>query len=439
MNEQRLIELVANTIDFAKQKGADAVSVSANTEHGFGLTVHGGDVETLEHHQENGLGLSVYFGQRSATVSTSDLSLSALNQLVDKACTMARQMAEDIYNGLPDRQYLAFNYPDLNLNFSWEITPSEAIQKAIQCEALAQQKDSRIKTVEEVSLSTYNVFQIHANSSGFLGHYWSSRHSMSCSVIAERNDDMQQDHEYTVSRDPKKLASIEWVAEKSVEKAVRRLGARKIKTQQCPVLFVPRLAKSLIGSFVSLISGKALYRRSSCLLDHLDQQIFPEFVDIYQEPHLLSALGSAPFDTEGVATQHQYYVEKGILRRYCLGSYSARRLGLTPTGNAGGVYNLTVKSSEKNFQDLLKTMNRGLIVTELMGRGINSVTGDYSRGAFGYWVENGEIQYPVEEITIAGNMKDMFRQIIAVGHDIDERSSIRTGSILIEKMMVAGC
>jgi PmbA protein len=307
----------------------------------------------------------------------------------------------------------------------------------LECENLARAQDKRIQNSEGASLNNYQGLAVYADSHGFMGHYPSSSHGISCALIASDGHEMERDYEYTVARDPHDLSSITWVARQVAEKTVRRLGAKKLTTRNCPVLFAPEVARGLLGHFVSAISGSNIYRKSSFLLDQLNQPVFPDFIIIDERPHLLKGIGSAPFDAEGVCTWKKDFVKQGILRSYVLGSYSARKLGMQTTGNSGGTHNLFINTTLA-ADELLKKMDRGLLVTELMGQGVNLVTGDYSRGAFGFWVENGVIQYPVHEITIAGNLKNIYLNLMGVGDDIDNRGNIHTGSILIEEMMIAG-
>lgn len=438
--KDKLLELTHNTLTRAKRLGADACEIVVNNEIGFCVEIRSGDVETLEHHQKKGLEVTIYCGQRTGTASTADLSLESVYAAVDKANTIAQYAGKDPYAGLADPQLLAFDFPDLELFHHWNITPAEAIQMAIECETIACEHDKRIKQSDGVTVATCDSFMVYGNSDNFIGYYPSSYHSVSCGVIAEEQEQMQRDYEYTVSRKPKELDELTFVAKKAAQKTIKRLGARKIKTQQCPVIFHAPVAKSLLGALVSAISGANLYRKSSFLLDQLQKPIFPKSITIYQQPHLLCGIGSAPFDSDGVKTHNHYYVKDGELVSYVLGSYSARKLGMKTTGNAGGVYNLSISNNnnEVSLMELFKAMDTGLLVMDLMGQGVNITTGDYSRGATGYWIEKGEIQYPVEEITIANNLKNMFSGIILVGNDVDQRGNIRTGSILIEKMTVAG-
>jgi len=434
----RLKTIVQSILDEAKSQGASAAEAGLSQESGLSVTARLGDVETIEHHRDQGLGVTVYFGQRKGSASSTDLSPESIKETVSAACSIARYTSEDEYAGLPEKEQLATEFPDLELNHPWDLRADEAIALAIQCENAARGYHAEISNSEGASVNTHQALRVMGNTLGFLQGYASTRHSLSCSVLAQRGDSMQRDYWYTVARDAHKLESAVDVGRKSAERALRRLQARSLSTRQCPVMYAAEVASGLLGAFTSAISGGNLYRKSSFLLDALDTQVFPEFVLIHEQPHLKGALGSANYDGEGVATQTRDIISGGILRGYVLSTYSARKLGMRSTGNAGGVHNLTIDPGEHDYQGMLKQLHTGLLVTELMGQGVNMVTGDYSRGAAGFWVENGEIQYPVEEITIAGNLKDMFRNIVAIGNDIDYRGNIRTGSILIERMSIAG-
>ena len=430
--------IVAEALEFAKKQGVDQAEVNLSLSEGFSVNVRNADVETLEQTREKSLSLTVYVNHHTGTATSSDFSTAAIQAAVLKACNIARYTGEDPYAGLAEPELLATHFQDLALFHPWDVTPKDAIALAIQCEKTARVLDKRIAQVDGVSIDTHSSLTVYGNSNGFLKGYKSSRHSMSCTPIVEENGHMQRDYDYTIAREAQHLDSPEVLAQKAVTKVVRRLGARKIKTQSCPVIFEASLARGLLGNFVRAISGGSLYRKTSFLLDHLGKEIFPSSVRIWQEPHLAGGWASANYDSDGVATRAIDYVNHGILQSYILGHYSARKLGMKTTGNSGGVYNLFINHSSQNFDALLKQMNRGLVVTELMGQGVNLLTGDYSRGAFGFWVENGKIQYPVEEITIAANLKDVFANIVAIGNDVDTRSSIQTGSILVSEMRVAG-
>lgn len=437
-DKTRLEALVREILAEAQVQGASAAEAGVSFDVGLSVTVRLGEVETLEYHRARGLGVTVYFGQRKGSASTSDISPAAVRETVRAACGIARYTAEDACAGLADPERLAREIPDLELDHPWNITAERAIELARECEDTARAADARITNSEGASVATHRSLRVYGNSNGFIGGYPSTRHSISCTVVARQGDRMQRDYWYSVAREPAALESPAAVGRRAAERTVRRLGGRKLATCKAPVLFVPELARGLLGHFVGAIRGASLYRKASFLLDHLGKQVFPPYLRIHEQPHLKRALGSAPFDNEGVATQARDVVRDGRLEGYVLDSYAARRLGMQTTGNAGGVHNLTVEPGTLDFSGLLREMGTGLLVTELMGQGVSIVTGDYSRGAAGFWVENGEIRYPVEEITIAGNLRDMFRQVVAVGNDVDTRSSIRTGSWLVESMTIAG-
>ncbi|MGR8979898.1 MAG: metalloprotease PmbA [Gammaproteobacteria bacterium] len=434
----RLSSLVRSLLDEAIRQGASAAEAGLSQENGLSVTARLGEVETIEHHCDQGLGITVYFGQRKGSASTTDLSAESIKETVSAACSIARYTNSDDCAGLPDRELLATEFPDLDLYHPWPIAADEAIAIAIECEDAARRYHSEITNSEGASVNSHQGIRVFGNTLGFLHERVSTRHSLSCSVLAERDGSMQRDYWYSVSRDPRGLEAAAEIGRKAAERTIRRLGARSLTTRQSPVLYAAEIAGSLLGSLIGAISGGALYRKSSFLLGALDNRLFPEFIHVYEQPHLKGALGSSAYDAEGVATKTRDIVSAGVLRSYVLNTYSARKLGLKSTGNAGGVHNLTIDSGALDFKGMLKEMGNGLLVTELMGQGVNMVNGDYSRGAAGFWVENGEIQYPVEEITIAGNLKDMYRNILAVGSDVDLRGNIRTGSILVESMAIAG-
>lgn len=433
-----LRQLSAEVLQLAQAAGATAAEAEISMGIGQNVSVRLDEVETIEYNRDRGMSVTVYFGQRRGHANTSDLSMQALKDTVQAACSIARYTAHDDFCGLADPALLAHDIPDLDLYHPWDISVDEAIELAKRCEGAALATDSRINNSEGASVSTYGGLFSYANSNGFNNGYFTSRHSLSCSVIAEEGDNMQRDYWYSSARAASDLESAESVGRKAGERTARRLGAQRLKTAQVPVLFEAGVASGLLSHFVSAISGGNLYRKSSFLLDSLGKQVFAPQITISERPHLLRGLASAPFDNEGVITQARDLVVNGVLQGYMLASYSARKLGMATTGNAGGNHNLILKSSDLDFDAMLKTMGTGFLVTELLGHGINMVTGDYSRGAAGFWVENGQIQYPVEEITIAGNLQDMFRQIVAVGSDVLVQGSKQTGSVLIEQMTIAG-
>jgi len=436
--QARLESLVAMILAEAKVRGATAAESAVNFTSALSVTVRLGEVETLEHHRSRGLGVNVYFGQRKGSASTSDWSSAAIQETVQAACEIAKHTAADPCAGLADPERLARRVLDLDLYHPWALSAEQAITLARECESVALARDARIRNSEGGSVASQSGCMVYGNSNGFCGGYPSTRHSLSCSVIAQDNGGMQRDYWYTIGRRQTDLETAESVGQRAAERALQRLYSRRLSTCQVPVLFTPELARGVFGHFIGAIRGGALYRKASFLLDRLGEHIFPADLHIREAPHLPGALGSAPFDAEGVATQDRDLVSEGVLQGYVLDSYSARRLGMQTTGNAGGIHNVIVAPGNLDFAGLLKKMDTGLVVTHLMGHGISLVTGDYSRGASGFWVEGGAIQYPVEEITIAGNLREMFLGIAAVGNDIDQRGNIRCGSLLIERMTVAG-
>lgn len=441
MQNERIAELkntVQQLLDEAKAQGATAAEAGLSVDDGLSVTARLGVVETIEHHCSQGLGVTVYFGNRKGVASTTDLSPTSIKETVSAACSIARYTSEDDCAGLPDADLLATEFPDLDLYHPWDLSSEKAIEMAIECEDAARNYHEDISNSEGATISTHKGLSVMGNSLGFLQARLSSRHSLSCSVLAQRGDEMQRDYWYSVARNAEFLELPKEVGIIAAERTLRRLGGRSLSPRQCPVLFSAEIASSLLGSFIGAISGGSLYRKSTFLLDALNTQIFPSFIHIHEQPHLIGGLGSAMYDSEGVATKHRDLVRGGILQDYVLSTYSARKLGLKSTGNAGGVRNLTITPTGGDFESMLQLLGTGLLVTELMGQGVKMMTGDYSRGAAGFWVEHGVIQYPVEEITIAGNLKDMFQNIVAVGNDVDLRGNTRTGSILIEQMSIAG-
>jgi PmbA protein len=438
MNLDNLKQTTQDVLKLAKVAGASSAETEVSFGTGQNVSVRMGEAENIEYNRDKGVSVTVYFGQQKGHASSSDLSAQALKDTVEAACNIAKYTAKDEFCGLADANLMATDMPDLDLYHPWNISVDEAIEIAKQCEAAAIQVDNkRITNSEGAGVSNSEGVFAYANSHGFLGGYSSSRHSISCAVIAEDGDAMQRDYWYTNARDMHDMKSATYVGKLAGERTVRRLGAKAISTCQVPVLFEAPLASGIISSLIGAISGGSLYRKSSFLLDSLGKQIASPLLNIEELPHLKKGIASSPFDSEGVATKSRKLLENGVLQGYMLSSYSARKLGMQTTGNAGGSHNLIVASTGESFAELLKKMGTGLLVTEVLGQGLNMVTGDYSRGAAGFWVENGVIAYPVEEITIAGNMKEMLRQIIAIGSDVIPQSSKQTGSILIEKMTVA--
>ena len=440
--QDQLKQLARDMLAFAREQGASDAAVEISEGSGLSVSVRKGNIETIEQNKDKGLGITVYFGQRRGNASTSDFSTASLKATVEAASNIARFTAEDDCAGLPDAALIETAPRDLRLFYPWQVSTEEAVELARRCEAAAFAVDKRITNSEGASVYVQQSHFVGANSRGFLAGYPFSRHTISVAPIAGKGNRMQRDDWYTSSRDPKHLAQPEKVGRYAAERALARLNARKLTTRTCPVLFEAPLAAGLLGAFVQAVSGGALYRKSTFLLDMLGKQVFPSHIQVVEDPHLIGAVGSAPFDEEGVKTVRRKVIKDGALQGYFLSSYSARKLGMQTTGNAGGSHNLEIVSTATrrtdDFEGMLRKLSTGLLVTELMGQGVNYVTGDYSRGASGYWVENGVIQYPVEEITIAGNMREMFQQIVAVGTDTLVRGNKTTGSILIEKMVIAG-
>lgn len=430
-------QMSEDVLKIAKRLGASAAEAELSLSVGQSVSVRLGAVENIEYNRDKGMSVTVYFGQQKGHASTSDLSQQALHDTVVAACNIAKYTAQDAYCGLADAELMAKDIPDLDLNHPWNITVDEAVELAKTCEQAALDADKRITNSEGASVSNGHGFFSYSNSHGFTGGYASSRHGVSCSVIAESNQNMQRDYWYSTARDAADLQSAAEIGRIAGARTVRRLDAKKIKTCQVPVLFEAPLASGLISSLISAISGGNLYRKSSFLLDRLGKKIASPLLSIYEDPFIKKGLASSAFDNEGVATSARQLVDEGVLQGYILSSYSARKLGMKTTGNAGGNHNLLIKPGALNFEGLLQQMGTGLVVTELLGHGMNMVTGDYSRGAAGFWVENGVIVHAVEEITIASNMADMLNMIIGIGNDVLVQSSKQVGSILIERMTVA--
>lgn len=433
-----LQEQVEQILAEAKRQGASACEVAVSLEQGLSTSVRQREVETVEFNRDQGFGITLYAGQRKGSASTSASGPEAIRETVAAALAIARHTSEDESSGLADKALMARDVQDFDLFHAWDITPEQAIEQALVCEAAAFDTDARIKNADGTTLSTHQGCRVYGNSHGFIGGYASTRHSLSCVMIAEANGQMQRDYWYDVNRQGDLLADPVSIGQRAAQRAASRLGARPVPTCEVPVLFSAELAGGLFGSFLGAISGGNLYRKSSFLEGAIGQKLFPEWLTIDERPHLMRAMGSSSFDGDGLATYAKPFVEKGELVSYVLGTYAGRKLGLPSTANSGGVHNLFVTQGDEDQAALLRRMGRGLLVTELMGHGLNMVTGDYSRGAAGFWVENGEIQFAVQEVTIAGNMRDMFKQIVAVGNDLELRSNIRTGSVLIERMTVAG-
>ncbi len=436
--EAELTRLVEQALDEAKRCGATQAEASASVAIGLAVDVRQREVDTLEHQRDRSLAVAVYFGHRQGTASSADFSPASVRATVEAACAIARHTSEDPAQGLADSELLAREIPDLDLNHPWELEADHAIELALECERAALGADRRITNSDGAGVSSHSSVRVYGNSHGFLGAVRSTRHGINCRVIASDDAGMQRDYWYTVNRVPEELEAAEAVGRKAAEQALRRLGSRRLTTRKVPVVYHAPVARGLLGHFVGAVSGGALYRKASFLLDTLGDQVFADWVQLTEHPHLPRALGSAAFDQEGVVTRERDLVRNGVLQGYVLGSYSARKLGMVSTGNAGGVHNLRLEPGERDLDGLLAAMGEGLLVTELMGQGVNLVTGDYSRGAAGFWVENGEIAYPVQEITVAGNLRDIFLGLRAAGTDMDTRGGIHTGSILVDQMTVAG-
>lgn len=438
MQRTELEAAVAKALEMASAS-ADAAEVAITKSTGLSVSTRMCEVENVEFNSDGALGITVYRGQRKGSASTSDLSEKAIQQTVMAALDIAKYTSEDPFAGPAPKELMVKEIPDLDLFHPNAIDPDSAAKIAIAAEQAALNVSDRIKQSDGASYDSHYGVKVYGNSHGLLGSYASSRHSISCCVIGEgKNGEMERDYSYTVARHCDDLWSPEVVGKDAAEKTVSRLDAQKLKTGKFPVMFAADVATGLLGHLVMAISGGNLYRKSSFLLDHLGKQILPSWFNVSELPHILRGLASSPFDSEGVRTVDTEIITDGVLSTYLLTSYAARKMGMTPTGHAGGIHNCFVKSTGQNFEQMLKELGTGLLVTEVMGQGVNVVTGDYSRGAAGFWVENGVIQYPVSEITIAGNLKDMFNQIVAVGSDVETRSQIQTGSILLESMKVAG-
>lgn len=434
----QLRELASEVLRYARERGASACETDVSEGFGQNASVRKGEVDTIEYNRDKGVGVTIYLGQQRGHASTSDFSREALHATVDAALSIARFTAPDPCAGLADPELLARECPDLDMHHPWPLSVEDAISLARECEEAAYAVSPKIDNSEGASVSTQESHFISANSAGFMGGFASSRHGISCSVIAAEDDEMQREYWYDSRRKAVELASAASIGHRAGERALARLGARQVKTCEAPVLFESQIAVSLIGSLVHAVSGGALYRKSSFLLDSLGKPVMAPIVNISERPHIVGGFGSSWFDNEGVATHDREIVRDGVLQGYFLSSYTARKLGMQTTGNAGGAHNLIVQPGELDFDGLVRKMHRGLVVTELLGHGLNYVTGDYSRGAAGFWVENGEIQHAVEEITIAGNLRDMFMGIVAIGNDALPRGAKHCGSILLERMTIAG-
>ncbi|MFC3283567.1 metalloprotease PmbA [Litchfieldella rifensis] len=437
-SQQSLLETRAQAaLEEARRLGADACEIGASVDQGIGVSVRLGEVESVELSRDQGIAVTVYIGKRKGSASSTDASEASVRAAVEQAMAIARHTGEDPASGLAPAEMMARKIPDLDVHHPWALSTDEAIELALTCED-AGRRVAGISNSEGASLSSGEGVRVYANSHGFLGSQCGSRHSLSCMLIAEDASGMQRDYDYTSERDPKRLARAEDIGASAAERTLRRLGARRPVTGRMPVLFDPALASGLIGHLLSAIAGGALYRQASFLCDRLGEPLFPDWFSLGEKPLEPGAMASAAFDNEGVYTRDNVFIDRGRLASYMLSAYSARRLGLETTGNAGGARNVRLQAPLSSRQDLLAKMGRGVLVTELMGQGVNSVTGDYSRGAAGFWVEGGQVQYPVEEFTIAGSLQAMFAGLIGVGDDIDTRGSVHSGSWLVDEMTVAG-
>ncbi len=438
MQPGELEALVATALDEARYRGVDQAEVAASHDVGLSATARLGDVESLEYTNDRGLWVTVYKEKRKGSASTSDTTPAAIREAVAKACSFARFTATDPHAGLADAALMCTDVPDLDLDHRWDIDATKAISIAIACESAGLGFDPRLKNSEGATVATNRGVRAYGNTHGFVGSFAKTSHSITCVLLGEQDGEMQRDYYYSAARDARDLDDIESIGHEAARRTVARLGARKIPTTRAPVILTPEIARGFIGHAMSAITGGAQYRRSSFLLNAAGEQVFPEFLAIVKRPHLPKAMASAAYDAEGVATRDRDIVSDGILQGYILSSYSARRLGLETTADAGGPQNLVVSGNAEDQSALLAEMGTGLLVEEVIGQGVNSVTGDYSRGAAGHWVENGEIRHPVHEVTIAGNLRDLYRRIERVGNDRDLRGGIRCGSVLVGEMTIAG-
>ena len=435
-----LKDVVSRVLDSARRAGATQAEADASLQQGLSVSVRLGEVETVEYQRDRALGITVYFGHRKGSASTGDLSAQSVEDMVAKACAIARHTAEDECAGLADPALLQTQFRDLQLDFPWELSADSAVELARECEAAGRAVDTRLSNSEGASVSSQRGVRVYGNTHGFLAGDCGTSHSLSCVLLAQSGEDMQRDYWYTSARDPRDLEVAELVGRRAGQRAIARLGARRLPTGPAQVVFAPEVARGFIGHFIGAIRGSAQYRKASFLLGAAGERVFPDWVQMHERPHLLKGVASSNFDSEGVRTIDRELVRDGVVDGYLLGSYSARKLGLVSTGHAGGLHNLMVDASvdRPDQASLLRRMGRGLLVTELMGQGVNGVTGDYSRGATGFWIEGGEIAYPVHEVTIAGNLKNLFAGLQAIGSDVDARGGVRVGSIWVGEFTIAG-
>jgi PmbA protein len=437
-NREELTRIIDSVLTQAKTMGASAAEADVGVGSGLSANIRKGEIDKLEYERDKGLGITVYINGQKGNSSTSDFSEDAIKKSIEAAIGIAKHASRDEFAGLADAELMATEFPDLNLYHPWTIAPEAAIELAIECEQSAFDADKRISNSDGTSVSTYSGLNLYGNTNNFInGWSWSS-HTIDCTVIAEDSNGMQRDGWYSKARDFNDLQSIKDISQEAARRTVVRLGSRKLKTCKAPVIFEAPIASGLFSALITAIAGGSLYRRATFLLDKKGEQIFSDHINIYEQPYIMKALGSAPFDNDGVTTKERDIVKDGMLMDYVLSAYSARKLGLQTTGNAGGVHNLVIEPGTDSLDDLVKKMDTGLLITDMIGFGVNQITGDYSRGASGFWVENGELAYPVEEITVAGNLADMYKNIISIANDVDPRGNVLTGSVLMDTMTIAG-
>ena len=437
-NRDELTHIIDSVLTQSKAMGASAAEADIGTGSGLSANVRKGEIDKLEYERDKGLSITVYINGQKGNASTSDFSETALKESVKAAISIARYASRDECAGLVEPELMAKEFPDLDLHHPWSISPEAAIDLAIECEQAAFDYDKRISNSDGSVVSTYSGINLYGNTNGFInGWNWSS-HTIDCTVIAEDNNGMQRDGWYSKTRDFNNLQAIYDIGQEAARRTVARLGSRKLSTRQVPIIFEAPVASGLFSAFITAISGGSLYRRASFLLDKKGEQVFANHINIREQPYMEKALGSAPFDNDGVATKERDIIKDGILQDYVLSGYSARKLGLQTTGNAGGVHNLVIEPGQNSLEEMIKDMGTGLLITDMIGFGVNQITGDYSRGASGFWVEDGALAYPVEEITVAGNLIDMYKNIVSIGNDVDPRGNVLTGSVMIDTMIVAG-
>jgi len=437
-NRDELTRIIDSVLTHAREMGASAAEADIGTGSGLSANVRKGEIDKLEYERDKGLSITVYIDGQKGNSSTSDFSEAAVKKSVEAAISIAKYASRDEYAGLVEAELMATEFPDLDLYHPWSLSPEAAIDLAIECEQSAFDYDKRISNSDGSVVSTYSGLNLYGNTNNFIhGWNWSS-HTIDCTVIAEDSNGMQRDGWYSKARDFNDLQSTPDISQEAARRSVARLGSRKLSTRQAPVIFEAPVASGLFSALITAISGGSLYRRASFLLDKKGEQIFADHINIKEQPYIKKALGSAPFDNDGVATKERDIIKEGVLQDYVLSGYSARKLGLQTTGNAGGVHNLVIEPGKNTLDELIKNMESGLLITDMIGFGVNQITGDYSRGASGFWVENGELAYPVEEITVAGNLIDMYKNIISIANDVDPRGNVLTGSVMMDTMTIAG-